>query len=268
MSAQRLDFTGVADNDVTWTLLGTLYLRAWESGSRHPILGDHHAAEAIRRIDYDFPKLHRRVRPESNQYLVALRATQLDEWAADFLRRHPDAVVLHLGCGLDSRMLRLDPPSTVDWYDLDKPEVVELRRRLYPEREHYHLIGASVTDPAWLAGIPADRPALIIAEGLLPYLDGAEVRGLVQRLVEHFGTGELQFDGGAPWLARLSPLGRWGIRDGREVEAWHPRLRCVAQPPFTTHWARIPARGYRLLYRLGHAIPGWRTMFREFRFTF
>ncbi|WHT16965.1 class I SAM-dependent methyltransferase [Crossiella sp. CA-258035] len=268
MSEERLDFTGVADDDVTWTLLGTLYLRAWESGAPRPILGDHHAAEAIRRIDYDFAKLHRRVRPEANQYLVALRATQFDDWAVDFLRRHPDAVVLHLGCGLDSRALRLVPPSTVDWFDLDQPEVIELRRKLYPEREHYRLIGSSVTDPSWLAGIPADRPALVIAEGLLPYLGEAEVRQLLQRLVTHFGSGELHFDAGARWLAKLSPLGAWGLRDAREVERWHPRLRCLEEVAFTARYARIPSPAYRRLYQVMNAIPFCRNIFREYRFSF
>jgi O-methyltransferase involved in polyketide biosynthesis len=63
-------------------------------------LGDHAAAEAVDRIDYDFKRVHRAAQPWANQFLVALRAKKLDEWAAEFLRRHPDAVVLHLGCGL------------------------------------------------------------------------------------------------------------------------------------------------------------------------
>jgi hypothetical protein len=61
---------------------------------------------------------------------------------------------------------------------------------------------------------------------------------------------------------------RWGIRDGREIERWNPRLRCVAQVPFTTLYAKIPVRRYRVLYRLGNGVPVWRNIFREFRFTF
>ncbi|XVQ85661.1 class I SAM-dependent methyltransferase [Microbispora siamensis] len=68
-----------------------------------------------------------------------------------FLADHPDAVVLHLGCGLDARVYRIDPPATVDWYDLDYPPVIELRQQFLPPREHYTLIGSSVTDLTWLA---------------------------------------------------------------------------------------------------------------------
>ena len=66
--------------------------------------------------------------------------------------------MLHLGCGLDSRFFRLDPGPGVEWYDVDYPDVAELRRQLYPGREHYHVVAASVTDPAWLADVPA-RPS-------------------------------------------------------------------------------------------------------------
>jgi O-methyltransferase involved in polyketide biosynthesis len=76
---------------------------------------------------------------------MALRAEQLDLWTADFLARHPDATVLQVGCGLDSRMLRVVPPADVRWFDVDVPE----------------------TDPGWLEEMPADRPVLMIAEGLL-----------------------------------------------------------------------------------------------------
>ena len=74
--------------------------------------------------------MRRAMRPGSNQYLVAMRAEQLDDWSTDFLRRHPDAVVLHLGCGMDTRAFRLDPPEAVQWFDLDQPNVIALRRKL------------------------------------------------------------------------------------------------------------------------------------------
>src|SRR3954454_4760192 len=257
MNVGKVDFTDLNNDAVTWTSLATLYLRAWESHAERSILGDHWAAEALDRIDYDFAKFKKRLRPQSNQFLVALRAKQLDDWVAAFLARHPEATVLQLGCGLDSRMLRLDPPAAVRWFDLDVPQVIEVRRRLYPERDRYQMTGASVTDPGWLRQVPADRPVLIIAEGLLPYFPETDVRRLLQRLTDHFSSGELIFDGVAPWLTRLAKAARWGIRDGREIERWNPRLRCVEQLPFTTPFAKIPARRYRALYRLGNGIPTW-----------
>src|SRR3954453_12073930 len=179
MNAGKVDVTGLNDDAVAWTSLATLYLRAWESRAERSILGDHWAAEAVDRIDYDFAKLHKRLWPQANQFLVALRAKQLDDWSAGFLARHSEATVLQLGCGLDSRMLRLDPPAAVRWFDLDVPQIMDRRRRLYPERDGYQMIGASVNDPGWLRQLPADRPVLIIAEGLLMYLTENDVRRLL-----------------------------------------------------------------------------------------
>lgn len=263
-----IDCTGITDEGVTWTLLATLYLRAMDSRLSRPILGDRYAAEAVARIDYDFTRLRRRLNPNASQFLVALRARQFDEWSAAFLARHADAVVVQLGCGFDSRALRLDPERRTDWFDLDIPQVIELRRQLYPADGAHRLIASSVLDPGWQDDVPADRPVLLIAEGLLPYLAPDEVRTLLRRLTGHFATGELIFDTMAPWITRLVPSFRWSPRDGREIERAVPRLARAEQLSFATHHRRIPWRGYRTLYRLMYALPGVRDMAREHRFVF
>ena len=268
MNTERVDVSALEDDGITWTLLGTLYLRAWENRLPRPILGDHYAAAAVERIDYDFASLEKRLRPRGNQFLVALRAKRLDEWSADFLARHPDATVLQLGCGLDSRVLRLAPPAGVRWFDLDIPKVIEVRRRLFAEPAGYHLIGASVTDPDWLAGVPADRPVLVIAEGLFPYLPADELRRLLQRLTDHFDTGELIFDAVAPWVTLVTKPFVWGTRDAAEPARWNPRLRRLAAHPFATGHRRIPVASYRRLFGIMNATPGLRKTYVEYRFGF
>src|SRR5512147_945932 len=110
----------------------------------------------MRHLDPDYDK----GRSGTSQMGLAAvwRAKVHDDWARSFLADHPDAVVLHLGCGLDARAFRIDPPATVDWYDLDYPSVIELRRQSLPPREHYTLIDSSVTDLTWLDRIPHGRP--------------------------------------------------------------------------------------------------------------
>ena len=162
MTTTKIDFNTVAWRSVEWTNLVTLYLRAYESRSPRPVLGDTAAAEAVDRIDYDWARMHRAAQPWSNQYMVALRAKKLDDWASDFLKRHPESVVLHLGCGLDTRAFRINPPPTVQWFDLDQPGVIELRRRLYDESDTYRMIGSSVTDPGWPDQIPVSYTHLTL----------------------------------------------------------------------------------------------------------
>ncbi|MGB9305770.1 MAG: class I SAM-dependent methyltransferase [Mycobacterium sp.] len=256
----EVDFSSVVWGSVEWTNLVTLYLRAYESRSRRPILGDHAAADAVDRIDYDFKRIHRTSLPATNQYLVTLRAKQLDDWSDDFLHRHPDAVVLHLGCGLDGRVFRLAPPPTVSWFDLDQAGVIDLRRRLYEETEHYRMIGSSVTDPGWLDQIPTGRPTLLIAEGLLMYLSESEVRQLLDRVIDRFDSGELLFD----TLARLAPMVskvmtkgiiKWGIGDARDIATWNPKLRFLEQTSVFAGYDKISSTPVRLLYKLQSMSP-------------
>ncbi len=255
MTHDQIDFRSVQWGSVEWTNLVTLYLRAYESRTQHPILGDHAAAAAVDRIDYDFKRVHRSSLPALNQYLVALRARQLDDWCADFLRRQPEAVVLHLGCGLDARAFRLSLPASVQWFDLDQPGVIELRRRLYEETPRYHMIRTSVTDTQWLADIPTGRATLVIAEGLLMYLQASDVRQLLDRLTRQFGCGEMLFDTVSP----LGPLGSkvftkgivtWGIRNARDLEVWNPSLHLIEQKAVLADYSKIPVTPVRLLYKV------------------
>jgi O-methyltransferase involved in polyketide biosynthesis len=138
------------------SLFLTLYARALDHRRPRPILGDALADQIVHTVDYDYGRLH----PDTNLILnVALRAKKLDQVASAFLARHPDAVGLDLGTGLDTRVARLNPQSTVDWYDLDFPAVAAARQRLIPERPNRHVIGADVRDrPAWTPCPAADRP--------------------------------------------------------------------------------------------------------------
>ncbi|MEV0615582.1 class I SAM-dependent methyltransferase [Nonomuraea sp. NPDC050404] len=217
------------------TLLATLYGRALDARSPHPILGDQLAAQALDRIDHDFRKTG--INPGTAR-AVALRARFIDRWAAEFLDAHPEATVLHLGCGLDTRVHRMDPPPTVHWYDVDYPEVIELRRRLFPERPGYDLIGTSVTDLGWLEQVPGDAPVLVVAEGLFYYLDEVEGPALVRAIVDRFPGGEFAFDALNPLGLRLQRLNKpvqkagatmhWSIDGPAALPAVHPGLHCLA----------------------------------------
>ncbi|MCH6160782.1 class I SAM-dependent methyltransferase [Streptomyces marispadix] len=275
MTTEKVDFTGVQS-----TMLVTLFLRAADARDAEPVLGDHFAVEAVNRIDYDWKKIDK---PGSlrGRFGVALRAKLLDDWTAGFLRRHPDATVLHLACGLDSRAFRLELPAGVRWFDVDLPDVIELRRKLYDEDDRYRMIATSVTDATWLDGVPTDKPALIVAEGLLMYLEEAEVRGLLRRLTDRFRTGELIFDGAAPWMARTTQLlskylARWyryppfrtAVRDGSDIERWNPSLHYRDDIATMARYEQIPDPKARRTYRLGSRIAWYRNSIRVFRAEF
>ncbi|MDI3289865.1 class I SAM-dependent methyltransferase [Polyangium sp. 15x6] len=258
------------------TLLLTVYGKAEESRMPDSLLRDRFAAEAIRRVDYDFSKLKVR---RDDMISLAIRAHILDGWTREFIARHPDATVLHLGCGLDSRVFRVDPPASVRWFDVDYPEVIALRRRLYPERPGYTLLGTSLTDPQWLDAVPSDRPAMIVAEGVLPYLREDEVPRLFDRLTSHFPAGEFGFDCysrlGVRLLRRHQSIKatgasvHWALDDPHELEARIPKLVFLAEVKShdPAQLARM-SRGMRLINRVFMAIPALRKVGRMVRYKF
>ncbi|MDR7275281.1 class I SAM-dependent methyltransferase [Catenuloplanes atrovinosus] len=267
MAEDRIDASAIPDDDVTWTMLATLYLRAQENRRARPVLGDPYAAEALARIDYRFPPMRRRLLTGGAQFIVTLRGRRFDDWARACLARRPDATVLHLGCGLDSRMLRLDPEHRLRWYDLDIPPVMALRRRLYAERGGYRMIDASVSDRGWLESIPADRPVLVVAEGLLPYLTPEAVGDLLRRITDHFPAGDLIFDGVPPWMVRIARPVSWTPAT-HPVTAAAPRLTLAERVPISAGYDRIPVRGYRAMYRFVHAVRPLREFLVGYRYTF
>lgn len=161
------------------TLFLTLCGRALDSRSPRPILGDAMADEIVRKLGYDCDQFRLSASPIIN---IAHRAKKLDEVARAFLDRHPEGVGLDLGAGLDTRMSRIAVPPTADWYDVDFADVITARQRLIPERVNAHGVGTDLTDPAWLRVIPTDRPAVIVADGLLAFLAPHDMIALLDRL--------------------------------------------------------------------------------------
>ena len=237
----------------------TLCARALDNRSPHPILGDAMADQIVRTLDYDFGRLH----IDTNLMLnVALRAKKLDQVASAFIARHPDAVGLDLGTGLDARSERLALPASVDWYEVDFPAVADAREHLIPKHPNTHVIGADVRDPGWLDAVPSGRPAVIVADGLMGFLTQDELVTLWDRLVSHFPSGELVFNSYtrfAVWVARhargtqsVAELIKFpGMDDPREPERWNPRLQLVreillSQEPEVSEFPPVWRRYHRL----------------------
>lgn len=118
-------------------------------------------------------------------YYMGIRAAVFDDWVKEQLSELRDAVVIHIGCGLDSRVLRVGTAGH-RWYDVDFPEVVEERKRYYSESSEYQMLAADVRDRDWLSRIPETGCAIVVMEGISMYLTAGELRGLTESLSSHF----------------------------------------------------------------------------------
>jgi O-methyltransferase involved in polyketide biosynthesis len=232
---------GIAITDLTpveQTAFVTQYARAVDSRWPRPILGDTLADEIVAKIDYDFDGLGV---PASAIRQTALRAKLLDDRVRTFVAEHPDAVVVDLGAGLATPMQRLTPPPTVDWYNVDLPNVIALREQVVPANDHAHSVPASLADDSWSDQIPSDRPTMLIADGLLAFVSEAAIVNLFGHIPEHFRSGEVAInDYGrvsslniAAMKIGFSAVGnQWnyrGFNDPHVPESWSPRLRLIEE---------------------------------------
>jgi O-methyltransferase involved in polyketide biosynthesis len=258
------------------TMLTTLYLKALDADFDRPVLGDRFAKETVAQIDYDWRELGI---AGGWAPLITVRTAQYDIWARQFLAVTPQCTVVHLGCGLDSRVFRLDPGPGVQWYDVDYPAVIALRQQLFPPRPGYHLIATSATDLSWLDQIPTDRPVLLLAEGISMYLTDQEGVGLLQRVVDRFPAGELQIDF-YNWLAiksqRMHTLNRrsgsklfWAVNSPADIlERVHGIRLLIADPFFDASTFNRASAMFRLAKRVVRVAPPARKMLQYHRYAF
>ncbi|OBC10285.1 methyltransferase [Mycobacterium sp. 852013-50091_SCH5140682] len=262
------------------TMLDMVYAKALDADSARPVLGDRFAKQLMTQLDYDWSKSPVPRQRRRQVTSIAVRAAQFDIWVQQFLAVTERPVVLHVGCGLDSRAFRVDPGPDVEWYDIDFPDVIALRERLYPARQNYHLVSSSATDPNWLNSIPKDRPALLIAEGVSMYLTERDGIDLLRRVVSRFPSGELQLDFWSRFGRRAqaknnkvvrwsgSDLG-WAVNSPDEIIGQIPRVRSLrAISVFEAGTVALLPKGYRRFAAAAARTPGLRDIVQFHRYAF
>jgi O-methyltransferase involved in polyketide biosynthesis len=236
---------GIATTDLSpieQTAFLTEYARALDSQWAKPILGDTLAHQVVGKIDYDFAGLGVQT---SVVCQTALRAKMLDDRVRAFIGEHPDAVVVDLGAGLDSGFYRVGPPSTVDWYSVDLPGITALRDEVLPAAAQSRSVPVSLTDEHWPDAIPADRPTMLVADGLFAFLTEPMIVAIFRRITDHFRSGELAFNdyGRIGWASRVaiklypqkmfkdvgSQFGYPGFKDAHHPETWNPNMRLAEE---------------------------------------
>lgn len=235
MSKDKIQLTGVAE-----TLLIPLYMRARDAKEQKPFLNDRLALQTVEKLDYDFSKW------DSiwvSYYGCVARAKAIDEHVRAFIQQHPQATIISIGSGLDTRFERVDN-GEIRWYDVDFPEVIELRQKLLPTNPRLEMIAKSALDPSWTEEIEADaQDVLVVSEGVIMYFSPQEVSELVDILTTRFSRFTLYLDLISPFAARtskrhdaLKKLGiemKWGSKDGSEVVQMAPQLKQIGLHNFT-----------------------------------
>jgi O-methyltransferase involved in polyketide biosynthesis len=187
-------------NDISETAFLTLQCHALDAQSPRPLLYDISAIHTLGLLkghlaDSDrvlYKKLFENRVSSSLITHTALRAKKYDSYIRDFLDQFPEAVVVNIGCGLDHRFERVDNGKIL-FYDLDLPDIMNIKRQIFPEKERYIQISGSVFDFKWMDQIQKDH-VILVAEGVFMYCMEQDVRSLFIRLQERLNNPEIVFE--------------------------------------------------------------------------
>jgi O-methyltransferase involved in polyketide biosynthesis len=136
-------------------------------------------------------------------YYMGIRSAVFDNWLKQKMSDIQDAVVIHIGCGMDGRVLRVDKIDH-KWYDIDFPEVIEERKKYYAESPSYQMIAGDVKNDEWLTNITETKHAIVVMEGVSMYLTAEELKKLTANLCDHFEKISFLMDCYTVFAAKMS----------------------------------------------------------------
>lgn len=147
-------------------------------------------------------------------FYMGMRSAVFDKWLKHKLQEQEDAIVLHIGCGMDSRVLRVGTQNH-EWYDVDFPDVIKERRKYYEESEDYHMVEGDAREEAFFEKLPSVKEAIVVMEGLSMYLSPEELQKTLQRISTHFDKVALLMDCYTVFAAKASkyknPINEVGV---------------------------------------------------------
>lgn len=248
------DMFDIDISDISSTMLLTFYCRVKESQPPDPMINDPEAIKMAETLKGQLASSRLRMYRDlaagkiktQLAVFITLRALRFDRYTRDFLKDNPGGTVINMGCGLDTRFWRTDNGS-MNYFDIDLPEVIAIKKKLVSETRRYHLIGSSVLDYGWMQQLKqqSSGPYLFLAEGLLMYLEKEAVKAMVAGLRQEFPGSQLacevvHMSMASGWLKKLGELrmqaashvGRgvtftFGVKDGHEMESWAPGVKLL-----------------------------------------
>ncbi len=256
----------IEENTVQETLVIPLFGRLICSERFPELFSDPEARRICDSLDYDFE--NRRKKMESTAGLfgaleVAQRQYDLRCEVLEYLKDHPKAAVVNMGCGLDDTFRKCDN-GLCRGYNIDLPDVIAVRNKLLPAGEREQNLSCDLNDFSWMDLIDASGGAVFFAAGVFYYFRTGDVRRLFGAMAERFPGAVVAFDScnerGAKlmrktWLkeAGISDVSAFfSLEDEAKLRAWSSRFASVS--------ARSYMRGYRDIYK--SVSPAHRLMIR------
>ena len=244
----------IEKNTVQETLVIPLFGRLVCSERFPELFSDPEAKRICDSLDYDFAEKRKKMESAAGLFgalEVAQRQYNLRCEVEMYLKDHPKAAVVNLGCGLDDTFSKVDN-GECRGYNIDLPDVIKVRNDLLPAGERETNLACDLNDYSWMDGIDASGGAVFFAAGVFYYFKTEDVKRLFQAMAERFPGSVLVFDScnkrGAglmrkTWLkeAGITDVNAYfSLEDEAELKEWSNRFASVT--------AKSYMRGYRDIY--------------------
>lgn len=226
-------------NNVNKTLYIPLYGKAYVS-KKGILLADKKAEEIWEAEQFS---LKGKSKSKWLAYYMGIRSAVFDNWLKERLSDTEESVVIHIGCGMDSRILRVGA-NNHKWYDVDFPDVIEERKRYYKQSADYQMLAGDLREKEWLRNIPEAKRAIVVMEGVSMYLTTEEFQKLADALCVHFEQVALLADCYTSLAAKLSkranPINEVGVTEVYGTD--DPHALCTDKLTYVKEQVMIPQK--------------------------
>ena len=199
-------------NGVNKTLYIPLYGKAYVS-KKGIILNDKTAEQIWEKEGFE---LKGKSKSKWLAYYMGMRSAVFDNWLKAQMEEDEEAIILHIGCGMDSRIRRVGTNGHT-WYDVDFPDVIQERKLYYQEDAFYHMIESDARKNAWISALPESKNAIIVMEGVTMYFKPEELKQLLKDLTNHFNQVSILMDCYTNFAAKASkyknPINEVGVTE-------------------------------------------------------
>lgn len=186
----------ITKGSVQETLIIPLFARKMCCERFPSLYSDPAAVKICERLDYDFSDLEKKSKSvfyEFGGLEAAMR--QLDMmWEINaYLKEHPKASIVCIGCGLD-----IDPRRCGTYenkiYNLDYPDTIDAREQLVGVDGRETNIPGNINNLEWLDKVDVSDGAILYAAGVFHYFKKEDVKRLSLKVAEKIPGGKLVFD--------------------------------------------------------------------------
>ena len=234
--------------DIQETALIPLAIKASETSRPDARIKDYKAKEIIDTLGVDVSKYD----PFLSHEGVVARTIMFRDQLKAILKKYPDSLCINLGCGFDDKFSQVDN-GILQWFDVDLPDQIAVRRKVYEDRERCKMLDGSALDGEWTKQLPKAKMNVIVMEGVLEYFSKEQVKTCLNMLCDSFEHGFLLAELHSPFLEKhgshhdavkhTNATFGWGTKSGKEYLELEPRMKFVSERSYNEEMKKYSIRG-------------------------